>query len=54
MKNYPIMNNLKINVKCNTSLAATLINSKKQEIVSLENKYNSKINFIFDNQYYIT
>ncbi len=44
-------NNLKINVKCNTSLAATLINSRKQEIFSLENKYNSKINFIFDNQF---
>ena len=43
--------NLKINVKCNTALAETLINSKKQEIFSLENKYNSKINFIFNNLY---
>ena len=43
--------NLKINVKCNTALAETLINSKKQEIFSLENKYNSKINFIFNNHY---
>ena len=47
-------NNIKINVKCNTALAETLINSKKQEIFSLENKYNSKINFIFNNHYYIT
>ena len=44
-------NNLKINVKCNTALAETLINSKKQEIFSLEKKYNSKINFIFNNHY---
>jgi len=43
--------NLKINVKCNTALAETLINSKKQEIFFLENKYNSKINFIFNNHY---
>ena len=43
--------NLKINVKCNTAIAETLINSKKQEIFSLENKYNSKINFIFNNLY---
>ena len=43
--------NLKINVKCNTALAEILINSKKQEIFSLENKYNSKINFIFNNHY---
>ena len=43
--------NLKINVKCNTALAEILINSKKQEIFSLENKYNSKINFIFNNLY---
>ena len=43
--------NLKINVKCNTALAETLINTNKQEIFSLENKYNSKINFIFNNHY---
>jgi len=41
--------NLNINVKCNTALAETLINQKKQEITSLENSYSSKINFIFDN-----
>ena len=44
-------NNLKIKVKCNTALAETLINSKKQEIFSLENKYNAKINFIFNNHF---
>ncbi len=42
---------IKIKVKCNTALAETLINSKKQEIISIENKYNSNINFIFDNQF---
>jgi ribonuclease E len=40
-----------INVKCNTSLAETLINNKNQEITSLENFYNKKINFIFDLQF---
>ena len=44
-------NNLKINVKCNTALAETLINTKKQEISSLEKKYDSKINFVFNNHY---
>ncbi|SVA78210.1 uncharacterized protein METZ01_LOCUS131064, partial [marine metagenome] len=43
--------NLKINVKCNTALAETLINTKKQEISSLEKKYDSKINFVFNNHY---
>ena len=40
-----------INVKCNTSLAETLINNKNKEITDLENMYNSKITFIFDNQF---
>ena len=40
-----------INVKCNTSLAETLINSKNKEITNLENANNSKITFIFDNQF---
>ncbi len=40
-----------INVKCNTSLAETLINNKNQEISNLENNYNKKINFIFDYQF---
>ncbi len=40
-----------IDVKCNTSLAETLINNKNKEITELENAYNSKITFIFDNQY---
>ena len=38
-----------INVKCNTSLAQTLINNKNKEITELENIYKSKITFIFDN-----
>ncbi len=40
-----------INVKCNTSLAETLINNKNKEITNLENFYNSKITFIFDSQF---
>ena len=40
-----------INVKCNTDLAENLLNLKKNEIISLENYYESKINFYFDNQY---
>jgi len=38
-----------INVKCNTSLAETLINNKNKEITELENINKSKITFIFDN-----
>ena len=40
-----------INVKCNTDLAEDLLNTKKNEIVTLENNYQSKINFYFNNQY---
>ena len=40
--------NVNVLVKCNTSLAETLINNKNQEIADLENNYNSKITFIFD------
>ena len=40
-----------IYVKCNTSLAETLINNKNKEITNLENANNSKITFIFDNQF---
>ena len=40
-----------ISVKCNTSLAETLINNKSHEITSLENNYDTKINFLFDNQF---
>ncbi|MDC0216835.1 Rne/Rng family ribonuclease [Pelagibacteraceae bacterium] len=40
-----------IYVKCNTSLAETLINNKNKEITELENLYKSKITFTFDNQY---
>ncbi len=40
-----------INVKCNSGLAENLLNNKKSEINSLENKFESKINFHFDPQY---
>ena len=40
-----------INVKCNTALAEILLNTKKLEISDLEIKYNSKINFIFNNYF---
>ncbi len=40
-----------VNVKCNTDLAENLLNIKKNEIISLENNYESKINFNFDPQY---
>ena len=43
--------NKKINVKCNTSLAAIILNDKKNEIIDIENKYKSKIEFDFNNQY---
>ena len=39
-----------ISVKCNTSLAETLINNKSKEIAVLEDKYESKIKFNFNNQ----
>tara|TARA_Y100000590_G_scaffold278638_1_gene312810 strand:+ start:3251 stop:5131 length:1881 start_codon:yes stop_codon:yes gene_type:complete len=40
---------ININVKCNSALAETLINTKKYEISNLEKNSNSKIKFIFDN-----
>jgi ribonuclease E len=40
-----------IKVKCNTSLAETLINNKNKEIAELENIFKSKITFTFDNQF---
>ena len=40
-----------INVKCNTVLAENLLNIKKNEILSLENNFESKINFYFNSQY---
>jgi ribonuclease E len=40
-----------LSVKCNTSLAETLINNKNKEITELENIYKSKITFTFDNQF---
>ncbi len=42
---------LKIKVKCNSALAETLMNEKREEINNLEEKYNSKILFDFDNHY---
>ena len=40
-----------INVKCNSDLAENLLNNKKNEIYSLENNFESKINFYFNPQY---
>ena len=40
-----------ISIKCNTSLAETIINNKNKEITELENIYKSKITFTFDNQF---
>ena len=40
-----------ISVKCNTSLAETLINNKSKDIATLENTYQSKIKFNFDSQF---
>ena len=40
-----------VNVKCNSDLAENLLNNKKNEIFSLENKFESKINFYFNPQY---
>ena len=44
-------NNSNVKVKCNTSLAETLINNKNNEISNLESTYNSKIKFVFDYQF---
>jgi len=43
--------NLKIQVKCNSALAGILMNEKRAEINELENHYDSKIIFVFDNHY---
>ena len=43
--------NLNLSVKCNTALAETLINLKKHEINNLESKYNSNINFVFNDHF---
>jgi len=42
---------LKIKVKCNSALAETLINEKREEILQLEQKYRCTVNFSFDNHY---
>mgnify|MGYP001357856101 CR=1 FL=1 len=43
--------NSTITVKCNSDLAENLLNNKKNEIFSLENKFESKVNFYFNPQY---
>ncbi|PPR45585.1 MAG: Ribonuclease E [Alphaproteobacteria bacterium MarineAlpha5_Bin6] len=43
--------NLKILVKCNSALAETLINIKREEINNLEQKYSSIIEFSFDDHF---
>ena len=40
-----------ISVKCNSDLAENLLNNKKNEIFTLENKFEAKINFYFNPQY---
>ena len=40
-----------INVRCNSDLAESLLNIKKEEIIFLENNFNSKINFQFNNHF---
>ena len=43
--------NLHIEVKCNSSLAESLINKKREEINELELTHNCKILFVFDNHF---
>ena len=40
--------NLKVTIKCNSSLAELLLNNKRKEIDNLEISYSAKINFIFN------
>ena len=40
-----------VNVKCNSDLAENLLNAKKNDILLLENNYDSKIFFNFNNQF---
>ena len=40
-----------IAVKCNTALAQTIINIKREDINNLEKKYSAKIKFSFDNHF---
>ena len=40
-----------ISVKCNSDLAENLLNIKKNEILSLEKNFDSKINFYFNSQF---
>ena len=43
--------NNKVKVKCNSALAETMINLKREEINNLEKLHNSNIEFSFDNHY---
>ena len=42
---------LKVLVKCNSALAQTLMNIKREEINNLERNYDANIEFLFDNHY---
>ena len=41
----------KIVVKCNSALAETLMNTKREEINNLEKKYSSNIDFVFNDHF---
>ena len=42
---------LKVKVKCNSALAETLINIKREELNNLEDEYDANIDFSFDNHF---
>jgi len=42
---------LKVLVKCNSALAQTLMNIRREEINNLERNYDANIEFLFDNHY---
>ena len=42
---------LKVKVRCNSALAETLINIKREELNNLEDEYDAKIDFSFDNHF---
>ncbi|MDC0058145.1 Rne/Rng family ribonuclease [Pelagibacteraceae bacterium] len=46
-----LKNNINLLVKCNSALAESLINQKKEELYSLENNYQSKISFEFKDEF---
>ncbi|PPR47013.1 MAG: Ribonuclease E [Alphaproteobacteria bacterium MarineAlpha5_Bin9] len=51
--NEKLLNNINsdIQVRCNSSLGDILLNSKKDKIINIENKFNSKVIFKFDNNF---